>query len=860
VAGGTNDYVQQRRFEEFCADADTKTPVRAAEALRRYGLDDAIVEELVERYEHYVGIVREIEAPHYMQSGGRMTWYTGPRPNDPCWPKLVSLLETSEFDPDSLSKLDEATTRVVSLLEHPATAEFRTKGLVLGHVQSGKTTNYTGVIAKAADRGYRLVIVLAGIHNELRRQTQNRLISQLVEPNPTLWHQLTDPDKDFRPTANAPSYFQQNSTQKVLCVVKKNAAVLRKLIAWLEEASDQLALIPAIVIDDEADQAAVATQTINPLIRRLLDTLPRVAYVGYTATPFANLLIDASTDDLYPRHFIVDLPKPEHHYGTESIFGRDPLDGEDAGDYDDGSLDMVRIVPDDEVPMVRPATDRDVEGFDPQVAGQLRKAILYFWLATAARRTRNTGVKHSTMLIHTSVRVAVHEGFNPPIAALRRATLDALDANDHALIDELRSQWDAECVRVVAEELGEPATSFDDLLPRLRDVVEASKVILDNSRSDERLDYSGEPVVAIAVGGNTLSRGLTLEGLVVSFFVRAASAYDTLLQMGRWFGYRDGYADLPRIWMTKELQGWFRHLAGVEAEIRQDIERYMHDDVTPETFAVRIRTHPSIAITSAAKMRDAVIAAASFGGMRIQTRYFRAEDDTWLKANDDAAKTLIEQIGGAETGTTSTAFAGRLWRDVAAENAIRFFDGYQVHEKAPNNDSKLIADYIRKRNGRGDLLSWNIAVIGSSTAWRGDHDFGAGIQVPRIIRARLNESPSHSADIKTLMSRRDAAADLAVPAGTTLTEAKIAELRGEQTPDTPLLALYAIDKVSPTSRDGREPLAAVRDVIGFGVVFPRPAPGDDDNVYMQADLSGVAESTDDYLEVDDLTALEDEQL
>jgi hypothetical protein len=854
------DQLADERFEQFCSDADVKTPARAAAELRRYGLSDAIVDELVDRYERHVGVVREVVAPHYMQSGGRITWYAGPRPKDPCWPKLVELLAGAGFDDATLAALDDSTTRIVSLLEHPATAEFTTKGLVLGHIQAGKTTNYTGVIAKSADRGYRLVIVLAGIHNELRRQTQTRLIRQLIDPNPTLWHQLTDPDRDFRPTANAPSYFAENVGQKVLCVVKKNAAVLRKLIAWLEEASDQLALIPALVIDDEADQAAVATRTINPLIRRLLDTLPRVGYVGYTATPFANLFIDPSTDDLYPRHFIVDLPQPKDHFGTETIFGRDPLDGEDPGDYDDDSLDMVRIVPDDEVPLVRPASDRDVAGFDPVVTGELRRAILYFWLATAARRARGTGVPHSTMLIHTSVRVAVHEAFRSPIETLRSETLHAIDSQDGPLLRELELLWETETARVPAEALDEVATPFDELVPRLRESITVSRVILDNSSSDERLDYASEPVVAIAVGGNTLSRGLTLEGLVVSFFVRAASAYDTLLQMGRWFGYREGYADLPRIWMTRELHGWFRHLAGIEAEIRQDIERYMQDDVTPETFAVRIRTHPSLTITAAAKMRDAVMATASFGGMRIQTRYFRAGDAKWLEANLDAARALIGTIGGAKTTATSPTFVGQLWRGVATEDVIAFLEQYTVHEKAPNNRTDLIADYVRKRNERGRLLTWNVAVVGSATAGRGEFDFGSGVVVPKIIRARLEQSPSEAADIRTLMSRRDAAVDLALEPGVSLTEALIAEKRREQMPDTALLALYPIDRVSPTNRSRREPLAAVRDVLGIGIVFPRPVPGEDDNVYMQADLSGVAESRDEYLEVDDLRILEDEQL
>jgi hypothetical protein len=852
--------LRDERFKQFCDDADAKTPARAATELRRYGVPDKIVDELVERYEHYVGVVTKRSSPNYMQSGGRMTWYGGPRPGDPCWPTLESLLEESpDFDDDAIRELNDSTNRIVGLLEHPATVEFTTKGLVLGHVQAGKTTNYTGVVAKAADRGYRLVIVLAGIHNELRRQTQNRLIIQLIDPNPELWHQLTDPDRDFHPTANAPAYFARYSRQKVLCVVKKNAVVLRKLIAWLGEASQQLETIPALVIDDEADQAAVATRTINPLVRSLLDVLPRVGYVGYTATPFANLLIDPASDDLYPRHFIVDLPQRPDHFGPESLFGREPLDGEDAGDYDDGALDMIRIVPDEEVPFVRPASNRDVDGFSPQAVGELRRAILYFWLTTAARRVRGTGVPHSTMLIHTSVRVAVHESFRAPIARLQEDVSRRVGQEDEKLLAELDEIWQAETTRVSAADMAQEPVAFDELLPHLPDVLEDSRVILDNSRSEERLDYSGNPVVAIAVGGNTLSRGLTLEGLVVSYFVRAATAYDTLLQMGRWFGYRRGYPDLPRIWMTDELRGWFRHIAGVEAEIRRDIARYMQDDVTPETFAVRIQAHPTLAITAAAKMQDAVLAAAAYGGLRIQTRYFHGDDEDWLERNQEAACALVAELGGASDAEPYPAISGYLWRGVPSEAVLSFLDHYRVHERAPDNDTGLIARYVRSRNGRGQLENWNVALIGSSRARRGVFDYRNGVRVPKVIRARLKDSPLRDADIKTLMSRRDAAVDLAVPAGTHLNEADIVRLRAEQAPDTPLLTLYAIDATSPTTRKERVPLEAATEAIGVGIVFPKPSPGDDDKVYWSADLSGVAESRDRYLETDDLDALEEEQ-
>lgn len=201
--------VDDEQFAQFCDDADRYTPSQAAARLRSYRVPDDVVDALVERYEQHVSKIREVGHPPVIQEGGRVAWYAGPRQSDHCWPKLVDRLNAELGDRESVGAVDQSTSRIVSLLEHPATVEFTTKGLVLGHVQAGKTTNYTGVMAKTADRGYRLFIVLAGIHNELRRQTQNRLISHLISPNRELWHQLTDPDRDFHPIANAPAYFTQ---------------------------------------------------------------------------------------------------------------------------------------------------------------------------------------------------------------------------------------------------------------------------------------------------------------------------------------------------------------------------------------------------------------------------------------------------------------------------------------------------------------------------------------------------------------------------------------------------------------------------------------------------------------------------
>jgi hypothetical protein len=856
--------IDDEQFELFCEDADLKTPTVAAAALRRYNVPQAIVDALVERYENHVGEVMEYESPSYMRDGRIVTWYTGPRPSDVCWPALRQQLAEGTFkgDKDGLAELDRSSTRVLSLLHHPQTTEFRTKGLVIGYVQSGKTTNFTSVIAKAVDRGYRLVIVLAGIHNELRRQTQNRLVDQLIRTDPPSWLPLTTGDRDFHPPDNAPAYLARHTEQRVLCVVKKNAAVLRKLIEWLATAPDQLRDVPALIVDDEADQAAVATPTINPMVRELLGVLPKVAYVGYTATPFANLLIDPSADDLYPESFIVDLPKPAHHFGTETIFGRDPLDGEDPASYDDERIDVVRNVPVREISLVRPATRDAVDGFTPSVTGALREAVLWFWLATSARRVRGTGNRHSTMLVHTSVRVSVHESFRAPLDDLRDRLRDRL--HESGVRSELRTLWENEAAKVPALDMGEQPVTFAEVLERLPEILDTSRVILDNSSSPERLDYSGDDVVAIAVGGNTLSRGLTLEGLVSSYFVRSASAYDTLLQMGRWFGFRNGYSDLARIWMTDDLRRYFRFIAGVEAEIRSEVARYMVESQTPRSLAVRIRAHDVLAITSGAKMANAVRASAAYGGLRIQTRFYRADDDAWLAQNERAAHQLVAAIGGNATITHKDP-SSILWRSVDVSHVLGFLDTYKVHEIDLDKQSRLLRAYIEGRNKSRFLLNWNVAIVGSTTADRGNHDFGSGVEMSRVIRARLSDSPSEEAqvageaDIKTLMSIRDAIIDVDVPAGERITEPTIKALRWEQLPDTALLVLYPIDAVSlpkpppKNRRQLRTALGATRDAIGIGILFPQPV-GDDEPVYWQADLSKVV-TYDGYLEDEDVSPL-----
>lgn len=847
---GDDEFAVQ--FEGFLDLVDAFGPRGAADRMRRFRAPE--VDRLIERFEQHAGVYKRHSTTPHIVKPGRITWYTGPRPGDKCWPALEASLRANNWDDEGIEALDASSSRIVGLLEHPQTVRFKTKGLAIGHVQSGKTTNFTAVAAKAADRGYRLIIVLAGIHNELRRQTQERLTNDLVDPNAELWHSLTKPERDFDPPAAAQAFFGRYAQQPVLCVVKKNGHVLRRLIDWLKEAETQLRSVPAIVIDDEADQAAVATARINPLVRELLDALPRVAYVGYTATPFANLLIDPSADDLYPEDFIVDLPKPRHHYGTEVLFGRPPRGDEDPNEAPAGKP-MIRQVPDDEVSEVRPLTNADVDGFSVRIVGELRRSVLWFWLATAARRKRGA-VPHSTMLIHTSVRVAVHEAFRGPLESFRARSFEKVVEQDPEFLKELEAFWDFEQDTVRPEEFEEEPMQFDSILQVLADVIDESRIVLDNSRSEDSLDYGKGPQTVIAVGGNTFSRGLTLEGLVTSYFVRSTTAYDTLLQMGRWFGYRRGYADLPRIWMTDELKSWFRHIAGVEDELRLDVARYMQESYTPRTFAVRLRAHPALRLTAAAKMRDAARVAASFGGLRVQTHLFDTSNAGVLRANMEAGADLIEEMGGAAAADQDANQAAALWRDVPHDAVLRFIENYEFHPDGFDANAKLLSSYIESRNKKRKLELWNVAVVDGGTSER-EFSIGETKSVPMVQRSRIHDT-ERPADIKTLMSRRDAALDLTgIDDIGKLDEKQIRTHRAAQLSDHGLMVLYPIDRDSQPARAGsnRLGLNAVEDVLGVGLVFPQPPPGEDEEVYYAADLSRLPTQRGD-VEADDASVLD----
>ncbi|ALE76425.1 hypothetical protein AD006_24900 [Pseudonocardia sp. EC080610-09] len=853
----------EKIYKIFLKYADTSSPQEALDDLQLMGQPPEMISAIREKHEAETVRIRNLDEPPSVWLDGRITWYTGPdMAKDRNWPAIKAAMEKKGFGDANIASVDASSTKVLALLDHPKQDSYRTRGLVVGFVQSGKTTNFTAVMAKAADRGYKLFIVLSGIHNTLRRQTQVRLAGDLVQANPGKWHEVTTDRHDFVPPGNPKAFFAAKD-QHLLLVVKKNATVLRKLRTWLASAGEYLEKCPTLIIDDEADQSTVATSKINPLLFDVLNKFPKVGYIGYTATPFANLLIDpADENDFYPRDFIVNLPQPTGYHGAEVLFGRELLPGEDASTLD-GGYDMIRTVPDAEIDELKPRNKKEAVDFHPGAAHSLRRAVEWFWLATAARKVRGGGNPHSTMLIHTTTDTVVHERFADPLLDLRARTLRDLDSGNTTLLDRLRTTWEKETARVPAADFGEATVPFDALLHHLHGVVGDTKVVIDNYRSTDRLDYESGPVTAIAVGGNTLSRGLTLEGLVSSLFVRAVSAYDTLLQMGRWFGYRNHYGDLPRIWMTDELRGWFSHLATVEAEMRQDINRYMNPGVDPLNFAVRLRTHPKMSITTKAKMTSAVKASAAFGGLLVESRFYDVSPDAgaWLARNAQAARNLV--TAAAKDGdAASTNAESALFTKVPHEDVLDFLDGYSFHERSSDGDSRRIAEYIRRRVRKGALGRWSVGVVGNSLPGADTKrcDFGTGVDVRMVRRSRLHTDADTEfdgvADIKTLTSRRDEALDLAADHPSSLTRKDLVTLRRQQRPTEGLVLLYPIEPRSEPARlKNRVPLDAPTDdvVMGVAFVFPEPDGKDSEVEYMSADLSKVVveEEDDSVLEEQD---------
>lgn len=800
--------------------------------------------------------------------GGHTSWYSGPRIATGEWPEYKKILG-AKLPEAAVQGIDESTTRILSRCANPKEPGDRRKGLVIGYVQSGKTANYAGLIAKAVDAGYRIIIVLAGMYTNLRAQTQLRLetdlnVNDAKDKHGVAWSLLTGRETDIAPSNNVG--FMSSSTNVAIMIVKKHEKRLANVARFLRDINDDTLRNRAVlIIDDESDQATPNTlsdrelvSTINKRIRGIWKEVPTGTYVAYTATPFANMFIDPNDpEDLYPEDFAMVLPRPEGYMGADSFFD---VDQDADRDEDEPIYALSHVIDLAEAQSLVPG--KDIDSFEPEVTPSLDDAIRWFMIATAIRQIRTGNTSHSSMLLHTSHRVAAHQRLKDAVSSFTEDLALRRDAEE----ESFKSVFTRETVRTAHLRGEELIPDWPAVWNQVREIIGRLTVKIDNGQSDDRLVYPDDsPQFVIAIGGGTLSRGLTLEGLVVSYFLRTSNTYDTLLQMGRWFGFRPHYQDLARVWVGPGLLEDYAHLARVEREIRAEVAVLETEGKTPRELAIRVRTHPGrLQITSPGKMTNAMIVHAGLGGSRRQTIYLDRSAEGAI-SSQAAARGLIEAARSRGTAHLVHDPSGKSSRDsqmfagLNNDDVVDFLRKYWVA-----SDPWLQADKMATWLGtHGSKVTWNVVLV-SGPRKRGSFAYAPGVEVGLVSRAPLQEEywtserlsgelpdGSDVINIRALMSGTDSILDLEILAANgvlvdpdgllqSTDTSRIESVRATRkaiAPDAGTILLYAVDKDSqPLAKSKtRREMGASAHLIGLGVIFPH-AETEEQGEFVAADV------------------------
>ncbi|CAN5438327.1 Z1 domain-containing protein [soil metagenome] len=702
---------------------------------------------------------------------------------------------------DTLNKLDNLTDDILDRIGNPASSgSWDKRGLVVGQVQSGKTGNYIGLINKAADAGYKLVIVLAGMHDSLRSQTQIRVdegflgyntqrslqysshyfigVSKYNSSDPITGnlrelpvHALTSGhiNGDFSQTKIQGSTNLRGS-DPIVAVVKKNSSILKNLILWLAkwgtkngEGKLLIQNLPILIIDDEADNASInvskeTVSAINGYIRALLSLFEQSAYVGYTATPFANVFIPLKDiqnskglnvtikdfaftvgDDLFPKDFIINIPAPSNYIGPAQLFGLETAAGNKEKNIE--PLPLIRNVAvfDETETIFIPDKHKKNGSLPENLPESLKRAIKSFLIAVTARRARGNLKTHNSMLIHVSRYIRWQDHISVLVDEELKYYQRQIDQRTGSLLKELKELWVTEFEQItdiiikrddVYQDASIVPISWDEIEANLHAAImpiEVRAVHGDKNvaglqyHNISPLDYflaeqTGTYLNIIAVGGDKLSRGLTLEGLSISYYLRASKMYDTLMQMGRWFGYRPGYADLCRVFTTRDLIGWYRHITIASEEMRDEFDYMFHLRRTPIDYGLKVRTHPGVLkITAANKFRYHSTMWLSYSGSLAQTYEFEVTEKR-VKHNLNITSSLITSLGNPSPALNE-ASKSQIFFWKGKENigvVTTFLRSYQIDPVVM--DVRKICEYIDAQAAKNNLTNWNILLVHNSMA------------------------------------------------------------------------------------------------------------------------------------------------
>ncbi|MEL0082611.1 MAG: Z1 domain-containing protein [Gammaproteobacteria bacterium] len=642
-------------------------------------------------------------------------------------------LKGEGWHPTVVRSLGDVSKRILGHLQDPDSegTSWDRRGLVIGHVQSGKTANYMGLIARAADVGYKFIIVIAGIHNNLRKQTQERIDEGFVGrssdpenrvpvgvglthgyPNPAT---LTNIHTDFNKRTAEQSGWRLNDLNKpTILVIKKNVRTLVALHRWLREMNaqgdDRIADVPMLMIDDEADNASINTNKpdldptrTNEMLRKILGLFAKSSYVGYTATPFANIFINPDSyaeevkEELFPRDFIYCLDAPNTYFGPEKVF----LSEDESARIVEPIFDSEELLP------FSHKKDHEVHELPPS----LYRAINEFVVVRAIRNARGQGNRHCSMMVNVTRFVGIQSRVRDFISLYINHLGNAVKAN-YAMPEAkaLKNTYMAALRQEYDEQFADCDVQWPRVQQELHAACESIRLFVVNSKTDEVLDYRryerhGQGLTAIAVGGLSLSRGLTMEGLCVSYMYRNTRMYDTLMQMGRWFGYRPGYEDLCRVHLSPDSIDWYAHIADASEELRQQIKRMGRDGLSPKQFGLYVMAHPDrLLITAANKMREGqqVKVRLNFSG-KLRESYILPKDEAINAANEELiAEYWRSGFGGKLERTTK----GWTAQDVPIGTIEEFLTKFRASADFAEQKSAVI-EYLRRISEKyplGDVL------------------------------------------------------------------------------------------------------------------------------------------------------------
>lgn len=795
-----------------------------------------------------------------------------------------------------VDNLDDLTDKILDKCINPKTpGSWDRRGMVVGNVQSGKTANYTGLINKATDSGYKLIIVIAGIHNSLRSQTQLRIDEGYIGRNSadfiqrqrnvkigvgeyaadTEIYSYTSSDErgDFNRSIATRINVPIGGKSPTVLVIKKNKSILENLILWLNQFAKEdargnrkIVNVPLLVIDDEADNASVNSgseldvKTINRLIRTLLNLFNQNTFLGYTATPYANLFIPSSWnedletlvkdvklkvgEDLFPRDFIVNIPPPSNYIGAAQVFG---FENQITGEASEG-LNIIRSAEDQEPHFPKKINKDNRYELPEDVPSSLKEAIKAFILTCAIRRLRGQERKHNSMLVHVALNVAWIDRTAWLVNEILRDYKLQIKSAQGPLLRELKDLYEKDFLPTTADVLNNLA--YKDYKIKQHNWKEVELQLIDAAlkievravhgvKNTKKLEYPNIEEInynkhdngfsVIAVGGNKLARGITLEGLSVSYYLRTTRMYDSLMQMGRWFGYRPGYIDLCRLYTTEQLVNWYRHVTMATEEMRADFDEMSANGLKPKDYQLKVRTHPGmLMITSVSKMKGHEKIQVGFTGKLVQTYVFDKAQSV-INNNNKALESTLLRLTAPKELKSSKGINGLLWEDVSSEIVLDFISSYKSSTNYIRTD--VLKGYISRQNKNGKLKNWSLAVIlnsGSKITTQNNpltdqpvinhlFEWNGGKINGGLPARNLEESPgakelSVKGGKNAILDKRARMIDLKFSNDENPNEDQIKAKRKEL--GKPLLVIMPLDPRISEDLDPNVPL------VGFGLMFP----------------------------------------